>query len=316
MGDISFIGSTMRRQKRNIRIVLQYDGSNYHGWQIQPNALTIQEVLQKALSQITQENNKVIAAARTDAGVHAILQVAHFHTNSPRNPDEILNGLNSLLPPDIRVLKSEEIEMSFHSRFRAIGKRYAYFIWNHPLASAFAYKYSWWIPQRLDLEAMEEGSGYFIGEHDFSSFKASGCKSRNTVREIRQCSWERFGPWLVFRVEGTAFLRHMVRAMVGTLVEVGLGKRAPGSILELLSAGDRRRSGPTAPARGLFLMEVMYPPPWSLQGWSAWEGMSSTETGLGHIGSYREYPESSKKTFHEWGWKSPWEVLMTWRCLW
>jgi tRNA pseudouridine38-40 synthase len=251
--------------ERNIRLVLEYEGGGYHGWQIQPGALTVQEVLEECIFRITQHPSRVTAAGRTDAGVHALQQVVHFHTPS-RLPDRaIRQGLNALLPADIRVLHGEEVAWAFHARFSALGKRYEYRFWNGPSLSVFSHRYSWWISRPLDVEAMERAARQLMGEHDFSSFRSAGCEGRNAVRDVRGCGWEARGPLLRFWIEANGFLRYMVRTIVGTLVEVGTGKRPAEDLGLLLEARDRSLAGPTAPARGLFLTCVRYPPPWELE---------------------------------------------------
>lgn len=250
--------------QRNIRLVLEYDGGGYHGWQIQPQVLTIQEVLEERIQRITQQRSRVIAAGRTDAGVHALQQVVNFRTRSALSVETLQRALNALLPPDIRVLKADEVERGFHARFGAMAKRYEYLIWNGLVPSAFSQRYTWWIPASLDLEAMKAASQHLTGMHDFSSFRSTNSDRQNPVREVRWCGWGKKGPLLCFQIEANGFLRYMVRSMVGTLVEVGMGKRSPGEIVELLEARDRTRAGMTAPARGLFLVSVTYPPPWEL----------------------------------------------------
>lgn len=248
--------------KRNIRLLIQYEGGAYHGWQIQPGAVTIQEVLEDTLSRIIQERPRVIGAGRTDAGVHALAQVANLQTGSSLPARTIQRALNALLPHDIRVLMAEETDRAFHARFSALAKRYEYRIWNHPVESAFQRRYSWWIPRPLDIEAMTQAAQSLPGEHDFAALKASGSDAKSTVRRILGCGWEAQGPLLVFWIEATGFLRYMVRGLVGTLVEIGLAKKEPDHLERLLVSGDRSLSGPTAPARGLFLTKVMYPEKW------------------------------------------------------
>ncbi len=252
------------QSERNIRLVLQYEGGGYHGWQIQPGAVTVQEVLEKTLSIIIQERVRVIGAGRTDAGVHALAQVAHLRTGSSLPAKTIQRALNALLPHDIRVLMAEETDPGFHARFSALAKRYEYMVWNDPVESTFYRRYSWWIPRSLDLEAMKEASQALPGEHDFAAFKASGSDARSTVRRILGCGWELRPPLLLFWIEATGFLRYMVRGIVGTLVDIGLGKKGPLHMERLLCGGERFMSGPTAPARGLFLAKVIYPEKWSL----------------------------------------------------
>ena len=249
---------------RNIRLVMQYDGSAYHGWQIQPQAVTIQEVLEDRIRQITRRESRVTASGRTDAGVHAIRQVVHFHTPSTLPVPAFQNGLNALLPPDIRILKVEEIDRDFHARYSADSKRYEYRIRNVPTPSVFHRRYEWWIKRPLDVPAMERAAGMFLGEHDFTSFCASGSDVNTFVRQITGCGWVTEGPLLIFRIEANGFLRHMVRNIVGTLVDVGLGKTKPEDIPGLIGAKDRTLAGMTAPAKGLFLVSVSYPPPWNL----------------------------------------------------
>lgn len=262
-------------RKRNIRLVLQYEGEGYHGWQVQPGAVTIQEVLEERLSRIIQERVRVIGAGRTDAGVHALAQVANLHTVSPLPAGTIQRALNALLPPDIRVLMAEETDRAFHARFCALAKRYEYRLWNHQVESPFQRRFTWWVPRPLDLEAMRKAAEILPGEHDFLAFKASGSDARSTVRRVMGCGWEAQGPLLVFWIEATGFLRYMVRGMVGTLVEIGLGKRETGHLGRLLEAPERSLSGPTAPARGLFLTRVIYPEKWAFEGQGeggCWEG--------------------------------------------
>ncbi len=245
-------------------MVLEYDGGGYHGWQIQPQVLTIQEVLEERIQRITQQRSRVIAAGRTDAGVHALQQVVNFRTRSALPVQALQRALNALLPPDIRVLRADEVEGGFHARFSALAKRYKYLLWNHSVPSAFSQRYTWWISASLDLENMEAASRHLIGVHDFSSFCSTSSDRQNPVREVRRCGWVKGGPLLCFQIEANGFLRYMVRSMVGTLVEVGMGKRPPEDMASLLEARDRKRAGMTAPARGLFLVSVSYPPPWEL----------------------------------------------------
>lgn len=290
-------------EKRNIRLILQYEGGCYHGWQIQPGAITIQEVVEETLSRIIQERVRVVAAGRTDAGVHALAQVAHFHTRSQLPANTLQRALNALLPQDIRVLMAEEIDRAFHARFSAVAKRYEYRIWNHPVESAFLRRYTWWIPRPLNLAAMSCASEALQGEHDFSAFRASGSDAKSAVRKVLDCGWEKRGPLLSFWIEATGFLRYMVRGVVGTLVEVGHGRRGPGHVEELIRGGERSLVGATAPARGLFLVRVLYPPPWSIE----WERDEDVWVmGLGGGGC--EFAESSEGVDTKEGreWRSSW----------
>jgi tRNA pseudouridine38-40 synthase len=176
--------------------------------------------------------------------------------------EAIQRGVNALLPPDIRVLRAEEMPWAFHARFSARGKRYEYRIWNGAVVSAFGYRHAWWISRPLDLEAMEAASQALCGVHDFSSFRSANCDGRHAVREVTGCGWVRLGDGLTFWIEANAYLKYMVRSIVGTLVEVGLGRRPADGMAGLMEARDRSAAGITAPARGLFLAEVMYPAPW------------------------------------------------------
>jgi tRNA pseudouridine38-40 synthase len=245
-------------------MILEYDGGGYHGWQIQPRVLTIQEVIEEKIHRITQQASRVVAAGRTDAGVHALRQVVHFHTQSCLSVEAIRRALNALLPSDIRILKTEELSREFHARYSALGKRYEYRIWNGSVRSAFHDRYAWWIPVPLDFEAMQTACIVLIGRHDFSSFRSAGCDGKHAVREVKICGWRRKGQLLVFYIEANAFLKYMVRAIVGTLVEVGMGKSLADTFAEILRACDRTKAGMTAPARGLFLASVFYPKPWHI----------------------------------------------------
>jgi tRNA pseudouridine38-40 synthase len=254
----------MARQ-RNIRLVVEYEGGGYHGWQRQPQAATIQQVLEERIERLTQCASRAIASGRTDAGVHALQQVVHFHTSSALPVESFQRGLNALLPSDIRVLRAEEVNWEFHARYSALGKRYAYQIWNAPTPSAFLNRYTWWIPLSLDVDAMEAASRHLVGRQDFSSFRSAHCDGKHPMRDVKECGWAKEGPLLVFWIEANGFLRYMVRSMVGTLVDVGMGKRSPEEMAEILMAQERRLAGLTAPARGLFLVSVFYPSPWALE---------------------------------------------------
>jgi tRNA pseudouridine38-40 synthase len=254
---------------RSIRLLIQYDGTEYHGWQVQPNGVTIQAQLEDHLEKITGEKVNVIGAGRTDAGVHALGQCACFKTASRLAPDTLRDALNANLPADIRILIAEEVDESFHARFSATGKSYVYIISTGRIASPFLQKYLWKLPYKLDIGAMREAAACLLGYHDFSAFRGSGCSAKTTLRTLRTAAIEQKaglefmtlhinGDFIVFRFEGDAFLRHMVRNMVGTVVEAGRGRMQPGDIAEILLRGDRRLAGPTAPAQGLFLERIEY----------------------------------------------------------
>ena len=244
---------------RNIKLTIEYDGTNYHGWQIQPGLRTIQGAMQERIEQITQREVNLIGAGRTDAGVHALGQVANFQTENAIDLIALQRGLNSLLSPDIVIKGIEEVEEEFHARFSARSKTYEYHILNGTYPSVFLKAYAWFIPHQLDLAPMERCGKLLIGSHDFSSFRASGDESRHSIREVIHFAIERRqGDLIVIRIEANAFLREMVRSIVGTLVDVGRGKTSLEEFEKIFEAKDRRQAGMTAPAQGLFLVEVKY----------------------------------------------------------
>ena len=244
---------------RNIRITIEYDGTQYHGWQIQPNAITIQEIIEDRLKTIIQENVNVIASGRTDAGVHAIGQVAHFHTSSSLDLSNIQRGLNSLLPDDIVIKEIHEAEKDFHARYSATSKTYRYIIFNEKFPSALYRNFSWFIPFTLDISEMNKASLRLLGTHDFSSFRAAGCNSHNPVREISHVSLKKDTKgFIIFEIEANGFLKQMVRNIVGTLVDVGKKKIGVDEFEEIFHSKDRRKAGVTAPPQGLFLVKVKY----------------------------------------------------------
>ncbi|MBW2040159.1 MAG: tRNA pseudouridine(38-40) synthase TruA [Deltaproteobacteria bacterium] len=244
---------------RNIKLTIEYDGTAYHGWQVQPGLRTIQGVMREKIAQITQGKVNLIGAGRTDAGVHALGQVTNFHTESNIDLTSLQKGLNSLLPADIVVRGAEEVEERFNARFSANSKVYEYHILNQPYPSAIWRNFAWFIPHGLDLSPMMRCGSVLVGTHDFSSFRASGDESRHSIREVLRLEIERQeGNLIVVVMEANAFLREMVRSIVGTLVDVGRGKISPAEFEEIFQAHDRRRAGMTAPAHGLFLVEVKY----------------------------------------------------------
>ena len=244
---------------RNIRLLLEYDGTGYHGWQRQLDAATIQGVLEAAVARLTQTRVAIIGSGRTDAGVHARGQVANFRTESVIPLQAFHQGLNSLLPKDIVVLAATEAEPSFHARKSARAKSYEYRILNRPDRSPLHHHYAWWIAPSLNLVAMAGAAAVLPGEHDFTAFRASGSDNINPVRRVLAAEWRNApGGWLSFTITATGFLRGMVRSLVGTLVEVGRGKAPPTKLAELLASGARHLAGPTAPPQGLYLVEVFY----------------------------------------------------------
>ena len=245
---------------KNIRLDLAYDGSRYHGWQRQKNAISIQEVIEKKLMMMVRAPVRLLASGRTDAGVHAIHQVCNFITSSHITPDAIKRGLNSLMPHDIYVKTAEYVPMEFHARYSAKGKIYEYKILNQKERDIFLAPYHWHIRRPLDTGRMAECLSLLKGTHDFSSFRSSGSCNTNPVRTITRA--EIHGPLadnaLGIRIEADGFLRHMVRNIVGTVVEAGMGKRGLEEFERILSSKDRRAAGIKAPAHGLFLVQVLY----------------------------------------------------------
>ncbi len=243
---------------RNIKMIIEYDGTNYRGWQTQAQSPTVQETIEGRLSKILNHPTGIIASGRTDAGVHALAQVANFKTNSPIDCNSLKKSLNSLLPVDIAIKEIAEENEYFHARFSAKSKIYQYIIWKDKYSSAFYSKFSWWIPYHLDLETMRSASSFLLGKHDFSSFRASGDESPHSLREVFSCVIRKISNKYIFLIEANAFLRYMVRSIVGTLVDVGKGKISESGFKHILESRDRTLAGITAPARGLFLKEVKY----------------------------------------------------------
>lgn len=257
---------------KNIKLILEYDGTNYSGWQIQKGAeRSIQKILQDCIKKVSKEKIKLVSSGRTDAGVHALGQVANFKTESRIGGDIWRKALNACLPRDIRIIDSEEVNISFHSRYDAKSRVYSYIILNQESPSVFLRNYVCHIPVPLDLEKMKKASNKLLGEHDFSSFRASSCGAKRPVREIIDISIDErrtaLIPWLPFSPEGNfititieanAFLHHMVRNIVGTLIEIGRGRFRLERMEEILKARDRTKAGPTAPPQGLFLVKVKY----------------------------------------------------------
>jgi tRNA pseudouridine38-40 synthase len=242
----------------NIKLILEYDGTNYHGWQTQPNGQTIQAVLENALAVFFGEPIRITGSGRTDAGVHALGQVANFHTDKPFDRHRLLRGLNALTPRDITITNAEAVADSFDARRDARARIYQYHILNRSTPSPFHLNRAWHLHAPLEIDAMRAAITCLVGEHDFSSFRAAGCEADHPVRRVYESFIEMRGDLLVCRIEATAFLRHMVRNIVGTLVEVGQGIRTPEAFAALLAARDRTRAGITAPAHGLYLMQVKY----------------------------------------------------------
>jgi len=244
---------------RNIKLVIEYDGANYQGWQVQSKGPTVQGIIEEKLALLIGEKVHLVGSGRTDAGVHALKQVAHFKTESQMDIRSIQRALNSLLPPDMAIQRAEEVEENFHARRQSRSKVYEYRILNRSLRSAFHRGYAWHIPKKLDIKEMKKATRSLIGEHDFSSFRSVGSPTRTAVRRVIRAEWQRDREGLIrFEIEANGFLKQMVRALVGTLVEVGKGKIRSGEFRSILESKDRKKAGPTAPAHGLFLKEVKY----------------------------------------------------------
>lgn len=242
--------------RRNILLTIAYDGSKYAGWQIQPNAPTVQAEIEKIIEQLTQKHCRLIVAGRTDAGVHALGQIAHFYTESTLSTNAFFLGFNSLLPSTISICAVREMPLTFDIRRGNYGKHYRYTIFNRRSPSPQHAAYSWHIHKPLNAVAMTVAARHFVGTHDFQAFRAACCDRETTVRTMYRCTICDESPLVHIDVEGTAFLRNMVRIMAGTLVEVGQGKRDPESIAALLDGRDRTLCGLTAPPEGLSLVKV------------------------------------------------------------
>jgi tRNA pseudouridine38-40 synthase len=263
---------------RTLKIVLAYEGSNLVGWQRQPSGMSVQALLEQALAAIEGRAVTVTGAGRTDAGVHALGQVASCHVEHPLPAAQFARALNAMLPADIRVLQVDDVSDTFHARYGARLKTYRYLVLNAGFVGPFERRYVWHVPQRLDAVAMGEAARHLEGEHDFAALQGAGGTTMTTVRtmtvaRVRESTTAEVvggslaigarpdgGRLIVVELIGTGFLRHMVRNAVGTLVEIGLGKRAPSWMGAVLASGDRGQAGPTAPASGLFLVGVDYGP--------------------------------------------------------
>ncbi|MFO7971966.1 MAG: tRNA pseudouridine(38-40) synthase TruA [Desulfobacterales bacterium] len=244
---------------KNYKLTIEYDGTAYHGWQRQADDRTIQGEIEKALMTMTRNPVTLTGSGRTDAGVHAFGQVANFRCHTALDSAVFQKGLNSLLPRDIVITKCTQVSAEFHARYDVKSKSYHYRILNRTLAAAIFRQYAWHIPKKLDIEAMVKSLHYIIGTHDFKAFEGSGSLRANTVRSVMYANLEKTEDgYLVFKIDGNGFLKFMVRNIVGTLVDVGLGKITPNDFNKILLSKDRNLAGVTAPAHGLFLMQVNY----------------------------------------------------------
>jgi tRNA pseudouridine38-40 synthase len=249
-----------------VRIALgvEYDGSAFRGWQIQPGGGTVQNAVEDAMRQIADVEIKVVCAGRTDAGVHATGQVVHFDCDVARPLTAWVRGVNSFLPPAVAVRWAHAVPDDFHARFSAHGRRYRYVLLNRPQRVGLWHGRVGWYHHPLDEALMQRAANLLLGQHDFSAFRAAECQARSPVRTLRRFDVRRSGDALIFDLEADAFLHHMVRNLVGSLVYVGQGKHPPQWAQELLSARDRKRAAPTFMADGLYLAGVQYEAHWGL----------------------------------------------------
>ena len=244
---------------RKIKLTIEYDGTNYHGWQIQKNASSVQETIERAIYKLLGNKAGVVGCSRTDVGVHAYGQVAHFVTDFDIPGEKFSYALNNLLPDDIVIRKSEEVDEDFHSRYSAKGKKYRYLIYNEAHASAIMRKRTCHVRPELDFEEMRAAAEFFAGQHDFAAFQATGGQVRSTVREIYSIGVVKNEDNIIgIEVSGSGFLYNMVRIIAGTLIYVGMGKIKADEIPAIIESLDRTKAGKTAPAEGLYLMEIYY----------------------------------------------------------
>lgn len=247
-----------------IALGLEYDGRHFCGWQTQPDGRTVQDALEAALMEIASHPVKVLAAGRTDAGVHAAEQVVHFDTQASRPATAWVRGVNRFLPPGVAVLWAHEVSDDFHARFSASARSYSYYLLNHPVRPGLAAGRAGWFHSPLDVDAMRDAAQRLLGTHDFSSFRAAECQARTPVKSLARFDIHQHGDLIRFDLNADAFLHHMVRNLVGALVYVGKGAYPPAWIEALLAERDRRRAPPTFMPDGLYLTGVTYPPHFGL----------------------------------------------------
>jgi len=243
---------------------IEYDGSRFLGWQTQPGGGTVQDVLQTALAAIAGGDVKVTCAGRTDRGVHACEQVIHFDPLAERPNTAWVRGVNAMLPDAVAVLWAQPVADAFHARFRAISRNYRYVLLNRQVRPALAARHAGWFHRALDVESMRRASEFLVGEHDFSAFRSAECQSRTPVRRVNSLEIERVGERIDFVISANAFLHHMVRNIVGTLVYVGMGKYPPAWVRDVLASRERALAAPTFGPEGLYLEAIEYGPEWAL----------------------------------------------------
>lgn len=243
---------------KNIKLIIEYDGNNYFGWQKQNDKITIEGELTRALESVTGEEIKLIGSGRTDAGVHALGQVANFTTNSNIPGEKYKHALLPFLPDDISIRESEEVDLDFHSRFDASKKRYKYIVYNDEFPKAIYRNFSYNVPFKIKIEDMIQSSKQLIGTHDFTSFMVANTEVYTTIKTIYSISIKKERDLIVFTIEGSSFLRNMIRIIIGTLIYIGTGKIPKGQLHQILSDKRRESAGPTAPPQGLYLEKVYY----------------------------------------------------------
>lgn len=247
-----------------IALGIEYDGSRFLGWQTQPGGGTVQDALEAALAAIAGAEVNVTCAGRTDRGVHATAQVIHFDTPAVRPESAWVRGVNAILPESVAVLWARTVDDAFHARFSAVSRSYRYILLNRAVRPALAARHAGWFHHQLDVEAMRQASACLVGEHDFSAFRSSECQAKTPVRDVKRVQIERSGERIDFAITANAFLHHMVRNIIGTLVYVGKGKHPPGWVREVLASRERARAAPTFGPEGLYLEAVDYTPRWGL----------------------------------------------------
>src|SRR5262245_71120 len=249
-----------------IALGLEYDGSRFLGWQTQPGGGTVQDVLEPALASIAGSPIATTAAGRTDRGVHARIQVVHFDTEAQRPASAWVRGVNALLPDSVAVLWSHEVPEDFHARYSALWRTYRYQLLNRPVRPALTASYTGWFHSPLDVPKMREAAALLLGEHDFSAFRSSECQAKTPIRNIQELTLGSDGENIVFVIRANAFLHHMVRNLVGTLVYVGKGKHPPQWARQVLESKNRSMAAPTFGPEGLYLERIEYDPKWGLPG--------------------------------------------------
>jgi len=246
---------------RNVRVLIAYDGTEFYGWQRQDGFDSVQERLEQSIGSLLGVDVRVHGAGRTDTGVHALGQVAHFHVDTPLEDDRLRHALNHYLPAGVVIRRLESCADDFHARFSARGKRYLYRVATSRFRPAIGRQYAHWVRAPLDFAGMREGARALVGTHDFSAFASAGSPRSSHVRTVRRIRWLARRDVFAFLIEGNGFLYNMVRAVAGTLIDVGKGRRAAGEVGEILASRDRGLAGPTAPAQGLYLCRVLYAEP-------------------------------------------------------